>query len=225
MLLEYIDFGEAESPPDGVPVIAAPQDYTDDRDEFMQRRAGKITASKMADMMAGGKGLTRDKYKVQLAIERITGNPIRGGFTSRATEHGNAAEAEALELYEFQYGMEVIKAGFTPHPRLDFAGCSPDALVGEDGMAQVKCPDQHTFVGYLLTKKVPRDYFLQMQWEMACCGRAWSDFVCFDPDQIPRLRLLVIRVMRDDAKIAELEAAAVEFNQEIDALVGQMRNL
>lgn len=223
MTLDYLDF----EPETAEPIVQAPAGlaYTDDKAEFMARRAGKITASRIADMMAGGQGKTREKYKDQLAIERITGQPIRGGFESRATQHGNAAENEALELYAFQYDADVHLCGFVTHPTLDFAGCSPDALVSTDGMAQVKAPDQHTHLGYLRNKAVPRDYLLQMQWEMACTGRAWSDFVSFDPDQIPRLRLLVIRVDRDDETIAKLEAAAILFNAEVESLVDIMRTL
>ena len=92
-------------------------------------------------------------------------------------------------------------------------------------MAQVKCPDQHTFVDYILTKKPPRPYLLQQQWEMACTDRAWSDYVCYDPDQIPRLRLLVIRIDRDEEKIKTLEKAAIEFNNEIEELCEKLRKL
>jgi predicted phage-related endonuclease len=223
MLLNYLDF----EPEAAEPIVQAPATlaYTEDKGEFMARRAGKITASKITDMLAEGKGLTREKYKMQLAIERITGQPVRGGFESRATRHGNAAENEAIDLYSFQYDVDIEKVGFVTHPNLAFTGCSPDALVNSDGMAQVKCPDQHTHLTYWIDHQVPREYVLQQQWEMACTNRQWSDFVCYDPDQIPKLRLLVIRVVRDQAAIDKLEAAAAVFNKEIEQLVTLLRTL
>ncbi|MEQ1560384.1 MAG: lambda exonuclease family protein [Methyloglobulus sp.] len=199
--------------------------YTDDKDEFFARRHGKITASRISDVIAGGAGKTKNKYLYQLAIERLTGKPIRGGFVSRATEHGNSYEDEALELYSLLNCVDVEKIGFVTHPSLPGSGCSPDCLVGDVGMAQVKAPDQHTHLGYLLNKEIPRGYFLQMQWEMACTQRDWSDFVSYDPDQQTRLRLSVVRVMRDEETITLLEHAAMEFNKEIDQLVEQLMAL
>lgn len=232
--LPYIDFDAYDQqalvdvPPDSPPLpVASPVhiDVAQNTDEWFQVRCGKITASRISDVLAGGKGITREKYLCQLAIERLTNTPVRGGFKSRATEHGNAYENEALELYSLLNDVDIEKVGFACHPTLANAGCSPDALVGIDGMVQVKAPDPHTHVGYCLSKQVPRDYALQIQWEMACTGRQWSDFISYDPDQIPRLRLLTIRIVRDGGLIRTLEQAAVEFDQEVNDLVTKLRTL
>jgi putative phage-type endonuclease len=191
-------------------------------DEWLQARAGKITASRIKDMMAGGKGVTRDKLKAQLAVERLTGLPVRGSVRSAAMQHGTDCEAEAKADYGFLRGLEVIDAGFVDHPSVSSAGASPDGYVGQDGLIEVKCPETHTHVGYWLDRKVPREYAYQCQWQLACTGRRWVDWVSYDPSLPPRLRLLCIRIERDEGMIALLESEAVKFNFEINELAERL---
>jgi len=217
MNLGYIDFSE---PP--TPTYIGVEQGTD---EWKGVRAGKITASRIAEMIAGGKGLSRQKLLHQLAIERLTGNPIRGGFENRSMRHGNEYEEEAIDLYSLRYGVDVLRTGFVTHPTLLMCGCSPDALIGCNGLGQIKCPDQHTHLGYLLSNEVPKTYALQMQWEMACTNKEWNDFISYDPDTVTRLQLHVVRIDRDDKIIKMLETEAVRFNDEINEFLNRLEKL
>lgn len=208
-------------PPDAENASIIPDDAVQGSDEWLQIRAGKITASRISDMMAAGSGLTRQKYQYQLVVERMTGKPING-FKSAAMQRGNDLEPEAREAYEFANLVDVQLSGFIDHPTIDNAGASPDGLVGDDGLVEIKCPDLHTHIGYILSAKVPTDYFLQMQWQMAVTGRQWCDFYSYNPDMPVKLRAFQKRVSRDDQKIAELESAAVLFNTEINLLIKQL---
>lgn len=197
----------------------------DGSEEWLALRAGNITGSKVAHMMAKGDGLTRDKYRVQLAIERMTGKPTQQTFKSKAMIRGNEDEPLAREYYEFLNDVDVRQVMFVWHPHLDHAGASPDGLVGDDGLLEIKCPNMETHIGYLLAKKVPGKYLIQMQWQMACTGRAWCDFMSYCKELPIHLRAWIIRVPRDEAKIAELERMAAQFNTEIEALIKKLGEL
>jgi putative phage-type endonuclease len=192
---------------------------------WLAARAGMITASRMADMMAKGQGIVRDKYKCQLAAERLTGIPIANGFITPAMKRGTELEPEARYLYCIQNAADVVEVPFVKHPTIENALASPDGLIGGDGLIEIKCPDLSTHIGYLLDRKVPNGYLLQMMWQMACTGRAYCDFASYCPDLLPRLRLLVIRVDRDDGQIMALENAAIQFNEEIEALVTKLKEI
>jgi hypothetical protein len=175
--------------------------------------------------MAGGQGLTREKYKRQLAIERITGLPLPSGFKSKAMQKGNDDEPLAREHYEFVNDVDVVQVGFIFHPWLEHAGVSPDGLVGDDGVLEIKCPNIETHLGYILTKKIPADYKHQINWGLACTDREWCDFVTFSKEMPINLRQITIKVYRDDKAIKSLEEAALKFNEEVEQLINQLRNL
>lgn len=216
--IEYIDF-EADQ---AELVAEAPQQTQ----EWLDQRAGHITASRISDMLAGGEGLSREKYKTQLAIERLTGKPLKDGFKNSHMERGNLLEPEARELYCFLYGVDIEQTGFLRHPRIEWLGASPDGLiVGDNGLIEIKSPLPHVHVGYLLNKCIPRKYLLQMQLQMAVTVRMFCDFISYCADMPPRLRLLVIRFRRDNALIAELETEATLFNAEVESLAETMRTL
>jgi putative phage-type endonuclease len=195
------------------------EDVEQGSEEWLAIRAGNITGSRIHCMMAGGDGKTKDKYRIQLAIERITGKPVTMDFKSRAMIKGNADEPLARDHYEFINDVDSRQVTFVYHPTIKNAGVSPDSLIGDDGLLEIKCPNIETHVGYLITKKIPRAYMLQMTWEMACTGRKWCDFVSYSKEMPIHLRALVIRVNRDEEKISELEQAAIKFNNEVDELV------
>jgi hypothetical protein len=108
---------------------------------------------------------------------------------------------------------------------LEHAGASPDGLVGNHGMIEIKCPNLETHIGYLLSKKIPTDYRQQIDWQLACTGRSWCDFLSYRHDLPPHLRSLIIRVKRDNHKIAELETAAALFNTEVEQLIAELGNI
>lgn len=122
-------------------------------------------------------------------------------------------------MYEFFHGVEVETAGLIDHPSIAMAGASPDGLVGTDGMIEIKCPSTSTHVDTLLAQAIPDEYVKQIDWQMACTGRRWCDFVSYDPRLPPHMAMFVCRRERDDEAIAALEADARAFLAEIDAKV------
>lgn len=193
--------------------------------EWFSARLGRLTASRVADMMArtkSGWSASRDKYLWQLAIERVTGIPEQS-FCNAAMQHGIDTEPLARRAYEEHALVGVTEVGFIDHPKL-YAGASPDGLIGKDGMLEVKCPESHTHgkiaFGF---EPIPDKYIKQMQFQMACAGRDWCDFVSFDPRVPEGAQLFVKRIERDDALIREIEECAAEFLTEVDAIEAQFR--
>lgn len=194
-------------------------------EEWLSLRAGNITGSKISNMMAKGEQKTRNKYKIQMAIERMTGIPVKMDYKSAAMIKGNEDEPLAREYYEFLNDVDARQVTFVYHPTLKNCGVSPDSLIGDDGLLEVKCPNMETHIDYLLTKKIPTGYLLQVNWEMACTGRAWCDWMSYCKELPMHMRSLIIRVHRDEQKIAELERAAQLFNEEVEQLIIKLRTL
>lgn len=187
--------------------------------EWLALRAGKVTASRVADVIAktkSGWGASRANYAAELIAERLTGKPAEG-FTNAAMQWGTEKEPEARLAYEFQTDREVALVGFVEHPIIAMSGASPDGLVAADGLVEIKCPNTATHLDTILTRRVPEKYVTQMQWQMACTGRDWCDFVSYDPRLPDNMRLFVSRVPRSAETIAELEKHVSEFITEIDA--------
>jgi putative phage-type endonuclease len=196
-------------------------------DAWLAIRLGKVTASRVADVVAktkSGWGASRANYMAQLIAERLTGTPAES-FTNAAMAWGNEKEPDARRAYEWQTDCSVVEIGFVPHPSIAMSGASPDGLIGDDGLVEIKCPNTATHIDTLLGQKVPEKYVTQMQWQMACTGRRWCDFVSFDPRLPEEMSLFVRRVERDETRIAELEAMVAEFLAELDAKVGELRSL
>lgn len=192
--------------------------------EWHAVRLGKVTASRVADVIARtktGYGASRANYMAELICERLTGAAAER-YTNAAMAWGTEHEPEARELYEFQTDAEVTQVGFAPHPRIAMTGASPDGLVGDDGMVEIKCPNTATHLETLEGQAVPAKYVTQMLWQMACTGRAWCDFVSFDPRLPAHMRLFVKRVHRDGARIVELEAEVGDFLSELNAKIARL---
>jgi len=196
-------------------------------EEWLAIRVGKVTASRVADVIARTKtgwGASRANYMAELIAERLTGEPAEK-FTNGAMKWGTENEPDARIAYEFRTDAEVVQVGFIPHPTIPMTGASPDGLVGEDGLVEIKCPNTATHIDTLISQAVPSKYVTQMLWQMACTGRQWCDFVSFDPRMPEHMRLFVKRVHRDDARIAELEKDVSEFLAELDAKVTELTAL
>ncbi len=194
--------------------------------EWFAARLGKATASKIADIVAktkSGPSASRTNYAAQLVAERLTGTPTET-FTNGAMQWGTDTEAEARDAYRVYALCEVKEVGFVDHPTVAMAGASPDGLVDDDGLLEIKCPNTATHIATLLGKCAPAKYANQMQWQMACTGRQWCDFASYDPRLPDTMRLFVVRVPRDEAYIAELEAEVSKFLAEVDATVTALRN-
>lgn len=183
-----------------------------------EARLGCVTASRIADVTArtkSGYGAARLAYMRQLLSERLTGMPTEI-YANSAMRWGTDMEPHAVVAYEDLAGIETEPVGFLTHPTLAFAGASPDRLVGDRGLLEVKCPQTSTHVDTLLSGEVAEKYILQMQWQMACSGREWCDFVSFDPRLPPAYALYSKRVERDDKLIAWLEGEVMTFLAEVD---------
>jgi putative phage-type endonuclease len=194
---------------------------------WLQSRLGRATASRIADIIARtktGYSTSRENYMVELALERITGQRAES-YTNAAMQRGTDLEPLARSAYEASTGVLVTEVGMIPHPRIAMAGASPDGLVGDDGLLEIKCPNSATHIRTLRSKKPAAEYVTQMQWQLACTGRAWCDFASFDPRLQDGLDLFVVRVHRDDAMIAMLETEVEAFLGEVDSLVVELQEM
>lgn len=192
--------------------------------EWHAIRCGKVTASRVADVVARTKtgfGASRANYMAELIAERLTGNPTEG-YTNAAMQWGLDIEPQARVEYEFASDVDVMPIGFVPHPKIAASGASPDGLIGDMGLCEIKCPNTATHIDTLLGESVPGKYLTQMQWQMACTGRAWCDFVSFDPRMPEAMRLWMHRVHRDEKRIAELEKEVEAFLSELDGKVREL---
>jgi len=196
-------------------------------EEWFKARLGKVTASRVADVLAKtktGYSASRDNYMAQLVVERMT-NTQAESFTNAAMQWGTDQEPFARAAYEVQQNVLVDETGLVDHPTIEMAGASPDGLVGEDGLVEIKCPNTATHIDTLLTQTVPGKYITQMQFQMACTGRQWCDFVSFDPRMPTKAQLFVKRVYRDDGFIKEMESEITKFLAEVTAKVEQLNKL
>jgi len=195
--------------------------------EWHSIRLGRVTASRVADVIAKTKtgwGASRDNYLSELVVERLTG-VASDGFTNEAMKWGVEKEPDARAAYEFYRSASTEAVGFVVHPEIHMSGASPDGLVGDHGLIEIKCPSSKVHIETLLGGSVPGKYVTQMQWQMACTGRAWCDFVSFDPRMPEDMRLFVKRIERDPAMIADLEAAVSKFLEEVSATVSRLEQL
>ena len=186
--------------------------------EWFAARLGNVTASRVADVIAktkSGYSASRDNYMAQLICERMTGT-VAESFTSSAMQWGTETEPLARAAYESAADVLVDQVGYVPHPVINRAGASPDGLVGADGLLEIKCPNTATHIETLLSEKVPSKYITQMQWQMACTGRQWCDFVSFDPRLPDGLQLFVSRVEAYSEYITTLEHEVEMFLIELD---------
>jgi putative phage-type endonuclease len=199
-------------------------DVTQGSPEWHALRIGKVTASRVADVVTRtktGYGASRANYMAELITERLTNEPAPT-HVSVAMQWGKDHEDEARSAYEFDSDTSVELVGFVNHPVIRFAGASPDGLVGAHGLIEMKCPNTATHIDTLINGTVPTRYTLQIQFQMACTGRNWCDFVSFDPRVPQRMRLFVRRVARDPVIVNDLEREVRKFLEEADAKYKQL---
>jgi putative phage-type endonuclease len=193
-------------------------------EEWHQIRLGKVTASRVADVMSkvkSGESAGRKNYKMDLVVERLT-NSSTSSFSSPAMQWGTETEPLARMAYEAFTGVFVDQVAFCNHPTIKNFGCSPDGVVG-DGLIEIKCPNTTTHIEYLMGETPPAKYVPQMQTQMACTGARWCDFVSFDPRLPPELQLVVIRLNRDDVYIQEIETEVKQFLDEVQQIYSQLK--
>jgi len=196
-------------------------------DEWLKARCGKVTASRMADLTARtktGYGAGRANYMAELIAETLTGEPAKF-FTNAAMQHGTDTEPQARTAYEFYRDEDVIERGLVDHPTIPMSAASPDGLVGDFGLVEIKCPNTATHIDTLLSGKVPVKYIKQMQWQMACIERKWCDFVSFD-DRLPEsLSFFCKRIERDNDLIADMTTEVVKFQDEMSDKLSRLNEL
>ena len=192
--------------------------------EWHLSRLGKVTASRIADVLSKGKSgesASRKNYRTELVVQRLTGVPGES-FTNAAMEWGTATEPFARIAYESEMGIFVDEVAFIDHPSISNFGCSPDGCIADDGLLEIKCGNTTTHIDWLLSEKAPSRYIPQMQCQMACTDRKWVDFCSFDPRIDSDLQLFIVRVERDEEYIENMEKEVKIFLQEVDDLYNQL---
>jgi len=195
--------------------------------EWFMQRLGKVTASRITDVLAKvktGEAAAREDYRTELVVQRLTNDPGES-FTNAAMEWGTQTEPMARIAYEAQANVFVEQIAFVDHPTIEWFGCSPDGLVGETGLLEIKCPNSKTHIKYLLGGKPPAKYVPQMQCQMAVTGRKWCDFVSYDPRLPEDLQLFVVRLERDVSYIMAMEEEVSKFLGEVSEMYSKLKEI
>lgn len=193
-------------------------------DAWRESRRGKATASRISDIMAktkSGPSASRTNYMAELVAERLTGK-VADGFDTPAMRWGRECEPLARAAYEAYSDNLVEQVAMIDHPTIAMAGASPDGLIGDDGLVEIKCPNTATHISTILTGVVDKKYIMQMMWQMACTGRQWCDFVSFDPRLNPELQLYVKRFDRHADQVREISQEVEVFLAEVDDTVKKL---
>lgn len=196
---------------------------------WFETRLGMLTSSRIADAIAKRKRNPKEPLqayldlRMDLAVERVTRKPAEH-FVSQWMERGAELEPLARAAYELRTDASVSSVDFVLHPTMEWCGCSPDGITGEEGLIEIKCPKRNTHAEYLLGEVAPEQYVPQMMWQMACTGRQWTDFVSYHPDFPDPLDLFICRLNRDGQSIAVMEAEATVFLKETADLTMRLRH-
>lgn len=199
-------------------------DVTQGTEEWRRARAGSLGASQIHEAIARTKtgwGASRAGRMAALAVERLTGLP-QDTYQNAAMLHGIETEPEARAAYEFFY-EPVQLVGMATHPTIQGTHASPDGLVGDKGLLEIKCPQPAQHLATLGGEAIADKYAIQMLWQMRCCEREWCDFASYNPSFPESMRLHVQRVKRDDRRIAEIEDLVSTFLAELDDTVRRLR--
>lgn len=196
--------------------------------EWFAARLGKVTASRIKDVVAKtktGPSASRKNYAAELMLERLTGQR-KESFSNEAMRWGTETEPLARLAYSLHTGLDVEEVGFIDHPSVLRSGASPDGLVGERGMVEIKCPNTATHCEWAIAGKVPPEHELQMQWQMDCCDRDWCDFVSYDPRMPEGEQLFIRRTGRlSEEKMDELRKDVADFDYEVSKLVSSLNDV
>ena len=199
-------------------------------EEWFAERRGKVTASRVADVVArtkSGYAASRENYMAELIVEHLTGQSAPG-FSNAAMEWGTTQEPCARAAYSARTGLLVEEVGFVSHPTISGSGASPDGVV-LDGLVEIKCPNTSTHLDTLLSDRsvdsISERHLTQMHWQMACTSAAWCDYVSFDPRLSEHLQLVVIRVPRNDGRIRQLEDEVTRFLAEMHNKLEKLEKL
>jgi putative phage-type endonuclease len=195
-------------------------------DAWFAARRGKVTASRLGDVIAmtkSGWGASRANYMAELITEILTGATFER-FQSDAMAWGVEKEPQARDAYMFFRDVEVLPAEFVVHPTINESGASPDGLIGDEGLLEIKCPQTSTHIETLLSGTANQRYLTQMQWQMACTGRQWCDFASFDPRLPASMQLFVRRFERQQKEIDQLEKDVAQFLKEMHSKIDALKS-
>jgi putative phage-type endonuclease len=195
--------------------------------EWLQARCGLVTASRISDVLAkikSGEAASRRDYRAQLVAERISGKPTES-FTNAAMQWGTEHEPFARAAYELETDSFVEQVGLIRHPTIIMTGASPDGLVANKGLVEIKCPNTATHIEYALSGKPPAKYQNQMLWQMECTGRDWCDFVSFDPRMPEDMKLFIVRFDRDQKRIDDMKDEVINFICEVEEEIQRLYQL
>lgn len=195
-------------------------------EEWFTERLGCVTSSTIADACSkGAKGAEasgRRNLRAKLVCEILSGKRAADEYVSWDMKRGEELEPDAVTEYELRQDLPPETVGFVPHPTIARAGASPDRLVGDDGILEIKCPRSANHLDYIVKGVPPTEHRKQMLWEMACTGRQWVDFMSYDPLCPPHLQVFIVRFQRDNVLIAALEDEVRQFNKEVDELIAHL---
>ena len=196
--------------------------------EWFQQRCGKVTASRVYDVMSslksGKPSAARVNYAAELVAEIMTGKPA-DSFDNAAMRWGRECEPLARSAYEAETGQIVQLAGFVDHPTISNTGASPDGYVNDNALIELKCPNTATHIETLLNNEIPVKYQYQMLWQLECTQREWCDFVSFDPRLPPELQLFIKRFERDDERLENIRDEIVQFLDHVNSVVIKLKNI
>lgn len=197
-------------------------------EQWLSARLGRVTASRVADIVARtktGYSTSRTAYMTELICERLTGKPAGDVYVNADMQRGTDLEPIARALYEVAHDKSVTQVGFVVHPTLEMAGASPDGLVDETGLVEIKAPRPHVHLDYLETGKPPAKYQPQMAWQCICTQRTWCDFVSYCEAMPDDLQLFVVRYTPELDYLKEIEAEVAKFLEETETRLAKVQQL
>ena len=183
--------------------------------EWSLARAGIVTASCFKDVMAKGQGKMRRNYLLRIVGERLSGQPFES-YYNRDMERGHALEDDARDEYCIETGHVVERIGFM---RRGEVGYSPDALIGDDGLLEIKTKDYHLHLECILENRVPPEHMKQLQGGLWVSARQWIDFCSYSPG----LTSFIQRVYRDETMIARIKVEVEEFLADVHKTIEQVK--
>lgn len=189
-------------------------------EQWYADRLGHATGSRASDILAGKDTQARRGYLTQIVTERLT-NRQQDGYINADMQRG--IDIEPIARAAYQASRELVdEVGFVRHPTIQWFGASPDGLVGDDGLIELKCPRSTTHLDYWQSGKPPAKYVPQMLAQLSCTRRKWVDFVSFD-DRFPEhLQLYVARFQPTQEIIEQFEQKVIEFLKEAETLMEKM---
>jgi len=194
-------------------------------DAWFQLRLGKVSASRVADILAKtktGPSASRQNYLIELALQRVTG-VFEQGFTTQAMQDGIDREGQARIAYEIKTNEFVDQVAFINHSTIEGFGCSPDGLVNTNGLCEIKCRGNAGHWEVIKSGEIPKKYWIQQQAQLSCTSREWNDYVGYNPNFPERSQLFIKRVYRDETFIAEMEEQIKQFLSEVEVEVNLMK--